>query len=76
MNEGKCKISDFGLSRFLESQGMESIKVISDKGTPYYKSPELLNEEAYSSKCDIWSLGMLFYEMLYGHRPWTGDNPG
>ena len=38
-------------------------------------SPQILAEEYFSSKCDIWSLGMMFYELLYGRTPWTGKTP-
>ena len=44
-------------------------------GTPLYMSPQILAEEYFSSKCDIWSLGMMFYELLYGRTPWTGKTP-
>lgn len=38
-------------------------------------SPQILAEEYFSSKCDIWSLGMMFFELLYGRTPWTGKTP-
>ncbi len=38
-------------------------------------SPQLLMEEPYSSKCDVWSLAMIFYEMIFGKTPWTGKSP-
>lgn len=33
-------------------------------------SPQILKMEKYSSKCDIWALGVLFYEMIVGETPW------
>ena len=44
-------------------------------GTPLYMAPQILMDEAYSSKADIWSVAMLFYEMLFGYTPYTGKNP-
>ena len=40
-----------------------------DKGTPIYASPEQLMNEKYSSKCDIWSAGVLLYFIYYGEHP-------
>jgi serine/threonine-protein kinase ULK2 len=37
-----------------------------------YSSPEILMKEKFSFKSDIWSLGVLFYELLYGKTPWNG----
>ena len=38
-------------------------------GTPYYMAPQLLKAEKYSSKCDVWSTGVVFYEILFGKIP-------
>lgn len=40
-------------------------------GTPLYQSLQLLKAEKYTSKSDIWSLGFIFYETLFGQTPWT-----
>jgi serine/threonine protein kinase len=37
-------------------------------------SPQILAKSKFSAKCDVWSLGMTFYEMLYGKTPWSGVN--
>jgi serine/threonine-protein kinase ULK/ATG1 len=37
-------------------------------------SPEILAKKEFSAKCDVWSLGMTFYEMLYGKTPWSAGN--
>jgi serine/threonine protein kinase len=38
-----------------------------------YISPETLKDKKYNEKTEIWSLGMLYYEMLYGVKPWSGN---
>ena len=37
-------------------------------------APEVINGQAYSSKADVWSLGVIFYEMLYGKTPYHANN--
>ncbi|CAA7270881.1 unnamed protein product [Cyclocybe aegerita] len=56
---GTVKLGDFGLSKALPQASFANTYV----GTPYYMSPELMQEKAYDSKSDIWSLGCLIYEL-------------
>ncbi|KAI0644675.1 kinase-like domain-containing protein [Trametes meyenii] len=53
------KLGDFGLSKALAQASFANTYV----GTPYYMSPELMQEKAYDSKSDIWSLGCVVYEL-------------
>ena len=41
-------------------------------GTPYYMSPEQGHAEEIDGRSDLYSLGVMFYEMLIGHKPYTG----
>ncbi|CAD8110614.1 unnamed protein product [Paramecium sonneborni] len=43
-------------------------------GTPLYMAPQLLDNVLYTSKCDIWSLGIVAYQLIYGKQPWTYEN--
>jgi len=41
-------------------------------GTPIYMSPQVLNQKNYTNKTDVWSLGVMFYELLFGKLPFSG----
>lgn len=43
-------------------------------GTPLYMAPQILNKQTYTNKSDLWSIGLIFYEMIYGHTPWPANN--
>ena len=58
---GGVKIGDFGLSRLIGPQEMFAESFV---GTPYYLSPELCEDGPYSAKTDVWSLGVVLYELL------------
>ncbi|KAF8890545.1 kinase-like domain-containing protein [Gymnopilus junonius] len=58
-DNNSVKLGDFGLSKALAQASFANTYV----GTPYYMSPELMQEKAYDSKSDIWSLGCLIYEL-------------
>jgi serine/threonine protein kinase len=60
------KLGDFGLSRIL---GQDSVYAYTHVGTPYYMSPEQINESRYNEKSDIWSAGCLIYEITTLHPP-------
>lgn len=72
LHEGVAKISDFGFARQLDTTKNE-VKDLTRLGTPLYMGPQILDNKKFSAKCDIWSVGIVFYEMLYGKTPWTGD---
>ena len=67
------KLGDFGLSRIIKASsdetkdtGEESKEELAttNVGTPYYMSPEQINEVAYNEKTDIWSMGCVMYELV------------
>lgn len=67
------KIGDFGISKVLEATcEMARTKV----GTPYYLSPEICLGRRYDHKSDIWSLGVLLYELTTLRYPFTGSSMG
>ncbi|KAE9606236.1 putative protein kinase TLK family [Lupinus albus] len=75
---GIAKVTDFGLSKIVEddvgSQGMELTS--QGAGTYWYLPPEcfeLNKTPLISSKVDVWSAGILFYQMLFGRRPFGHD---
>jgi serine/threonine-protein kinase ULK/ATG1 len=56
LHNGEIKISDFGFSKVVEA-GMEERVLQSYVGSPQYMSPQILAQEQYSSKTDVWSFG-------------------
>lgn len=68
---GLVKLGDFGFSRQYEETLSQDVGN-TFCGTPYYLSPELWNQATYSSKADIWSLGVVLYELMALKRPFGG----
>jgi NIMA (never in mitosis gene a)-related kinase len=54
------KLGDFGIARVLSNTRSKAKTVV---GTPYYLSPEIIESKPYDFKSDVWSLGVLLYEM-------------
>lgn len=73
LHDGHAKIADFGFARFTDDIN-EKAFMTEGIGTPLYMAPEIYNKSSYNAKCDVWSLGILFYELLYGKTPWMGKS--
>lgn len=69
-------LSDFGIVKLLESQEeVESTAIGVGVGTPDYMSPEQGIGKSIDYRADIYSLGLVFYEMVTGHKAYTADSP-
>lgn len=65
-SSGRIKLCDFGFARAMSSN---TIVLTSIKGTPLYMSPELVKEQPYDATSDLWSLGVILYELYVGQPP-------
>ncbi len=68
---GVAKIMDFGLARARQAEMTRTGRVV---GTPHYMSPEQVRGEMVDVRSDVFSLGIVFYELLTGRRPFTADH--
>jgi serine/threonine protein kinase/tetratricopeptide (TPR) repeat protein len=71
--EGNARIMDFGIARSLAGKGITGAGVVI--GTPEYMSPEQVEGKAADQQSDIYSLGIILYEMVTGQVPFEGDTP-
>lgn len=72
-NEGKAKVTDFGLARAVSTETVTHTGNI--MGSVHYFSPEQARGEIADEKSDIYSLGVVLYEMLTGKMPFEGESP-
>jgi serine/threonine protein kinase/Tfp pilus assembly protein PilF len=71
--QGNAKVMDFGIARSQKAKGLTAAGVII--GTPEYMSPEQAEAKETDHRSDIYSLGIVLYEMLTGQLPFEGDTP-
>jgi serine/threonine protein kinase len=71
MKNGIPKLSDWGLSRFLAGA---KISTTQPSFTPYYAAPEQIAGQPKDQRTDIWQMGVIFYELVTGKLPFTGDS--
>jgi serine/threonine protein kinase/tetratricopeptide (TPR) repeat protein len=70
-DEGNARIMDFGIARSIRSKGITEAGVMI--GTPEYMSPEQVEGMEIDHRSDIYSLGVILYEMVTGRVPFEGD---
>ncbi len=70
--DGRVKVMDFGIAKIVASTRGATIH---DVGTPQYMSPEQIDALAIDGRSDLFTLGLLMWEMLAGRPPFIGDSP-
>ncbi|MBK8650552.1 MAG: CHASE2 domain-containing protein [Elusimicrobia bacterium] len=71
LNDGTLRVTDFGIARLSGSSKTATGTVL---GTPSYMSPEQLSGKKVDGRSDLFSLGVMLYEMLVGEKPFEGEN--
>lgn len=72
---GDVKVMDFGIARALNDVGNTMTATSAVMGTAQYLSPEQARGEVVDARSDLYSAGVLLYELLTGRPPFTGDSP-
>ncbi|XP_042498515.1 serine/threonine-protein kinase ATG1a [Macadamia integrifolia] len=64
------KIGDFGFARYLTPQGLADTLC----GSPLYMAPEIIQNQKYDAKADLWSVGAILFQLVTGKPPFDGNN--
>jgi len=70
-NKGYLHLTDFGISKIYNSQNSQILDI---SGTPGYISPEMIKGEPQNFVSDFFGLGIITYELIFGKRPFEGNN--
>ncbi|HXA52604.1 MAG TPA: protein kinase, partial [Candidatus Acidoferrum sp.] len=70
---GKASVMDFGIARSMDASNMTRTGAL--MGTPTYMSPEQAQGQKVDARSDLYTLGIIFYELLTGNPPFEADNP-
>lgn len=65
----KVKLGDLNVSKIVKRD-----LAYTQTGTPYYTSPEVWQNQPYDSKCDVWSMGCVLYELMAHHPPFEAKS--
>ncbi|GBG16219.1 Protein kinase, putative, partial [Hondaea fermentalgiana] len=71
-DDGRAKLGDFGGAAQLSTMQSKQTTIM---GASYWMAPEVMLEDGYNSKCDIWSLGVTIIEMAQGRPPHSQIHP-
>ena len=71
LDDGQVKVADFGIARVMSASETQTGVLL---GTPSYMSPEQVEGARVDGRSDLFSLGILMYEMISGEKPFKGDN--
>lgn len=72
--DNQVKLTDFGIARIEESAAGQQTQAGEILGTPLYMSPEQVMGQPVDGRSDLFSLGVILYEMIVGRRPFSGNN--
>jgi serine/threonine-protein kinase PpkA len=73
-DDGSLALADFGIAKNLASS-INRTRQGEGLGTPFYLSPEQALGKKVDRRCDLYSMGVMFFEMLTGERPYAGEDP-